>query len=143
VKDVGDLPEIIHEAFYVARSGRPGPVVVDIPKDVQFAKGTPMAPPKVAHRTATGRGEGDDASAIEQAVEMIAKAERPVFYTGGGVINAGRGRRSCCASSCPDRLSRHLTLMGLGAFPAATSSGWACWACTAPTKPTWRCTAAT
>ncbi|MCX5481449.1 acetolactate synthase 3 large subunit [Kaistia geumhonensis] len=119
VKDVNDLSRILHEAFYVARSGRPGPVVVDIPKDVQFATGTYEGPARVAHKTYHPQTKGDD-RAIRAAVEMIAKAKRPIFYTGGGVINSG-----------PDatRLLREFvretgfpitsTLMGLGAYPAS------------------------
>src|SRR5687768_9914432 len=88
VKDVNKLAETIHEAFHVARAGRPGPVVVDIPKDVQFATGI--------YRTAQEKRLRDyrprtvpDRAAIEQAVEMLANAKRPIFYTGGGIINAG------------------------------------------------------
>jgi acetolactate synthase I/II/III large subunit len=108
VKRIEDLPRILHEAFYVASSGRPGPVVIDIPKDVQFAKGTYAPKPK------------GDLDRIKQAVDLMAKAKRPLFYTGGGVINSGKEA---------SHLLRELvkltgfpitsTLMGLGAYPAA------------------------
>jgi acetolactate synthase I/II/III large subunit len=123
VKDVRDLPRIVHEAFYVARSGRPGPVVIDIPKDVALALGTytpaPRNTPKDQHKTYRPRTVPDRA-AIGMAVDLMAQAERPLFYTGGGVINAGPD------ASALLRELVHLTgfpitstLMGLGAFPAS------------------------
>ena len=118
VKRIEDLPRIIHEAFYVARSGRPGPVVIDVPKDVQFASGVYTPPADVMHRSYRPRVDGDLAR-IEAAVEMMAKAKKPVFYTGGGIINAGPE-----ASQLLREFARLTgfpvtsTLMGLGAFPA-------------------------
>ena len=88
VKDVNDLARILHEAFYVATTGRPGPVVVDIPKDVQFAKGKYIGPTNIQHKTYRPRVKPDQ-NAVKAAVELIAKAKRPIFYTGGGVINSG------------------------------------------------------
>jgi acetolactate synthase-1/2/3 large subunit len=88
VKDVADLPRILHEAFYVAQAGRPGPVVIDIPKDVQFATGAYAGPKNIEHKTYRPKVKGD-LSKIRAAVEMMAKAKRPIFYTGGGVINSG------------------------------------------------------
>ena len=79
---------MLHEAFYVAPSGRPGPVVVDIPKDVQFATGGYFRPNEFQHKGYQPRLKGD-IEKIKQAVEMMADAKRPVFYTGGGVINSG------------------------------------------------------
>ncbi len=119
VKRIEDLPRIIHEAFYVAQNGRPGPVVIDIPKDVQFAKGQYVGPQDIQHRTYRPKVDGDTAR-IEQAVDMMMKATRPVFYTGGGVINAGPE-----ASRLLRELVRETgypitsTLMGLGAYPAS------------------------
>jgi acetolactate synthase I/II/III large subunit len=119
VKSVDDLARILHEAFYVARTGRPGPVVVDIPKDVQFAIGTYTGPKDVKHKTYQPRLRGD-ARAIAQAVELMAQAKRPVLYTGGGVINSGPK-----ASQLLRELVRLTgfpitsTLLGLGAFPAS------------------------
>ena len=118
VKDVAKLAETLHEAFHVARSGRPGPVLVDLPKDVQFATGTYRTPDEFdfSYRPAFEPEMG----AIEQAVAMIAKAERPLFYTGGGVINSGPK-----AAATLTELVRLTgipctsTLMGLGAFPAS------------------------
>jgi acetolactate synthase-1/2/3 large subunit len=119
VKDVNDLARILHEAFYIARTGRPGPVVVDIPKDVQFATGTYTGPKDVKHKTYQPRLKGD-ANAIARAVELMSNARKPVLYTGGGVINSGRK-----ASQLLRELVRLTgfpvtsTLLGLGAFPAS------------------------
>ena len=121
VRDVNDLSRVIHEAFYVATTGRPGPVVVDIPKDVQFAKGTYYGPKEV-RRSHTGyrpAGKGS-AEAIRHAVALMARAERPVFYTGGGIINSGPAasqllRELVAATGFPITS----TLLGLGAYPAS------------------------
>ena len=119
VKDTEDLPHVMHEAFHVAASGRPGPVLVDIPKDVQFATGTYAAPKevKLAHYAPKVKG---DMEAITELVEAIEQAKRPVFYTGGGVINSGTGasqllRELVEATGFPITS----TLMGLGAYPAS------------------------
>src|SRR5580700_3760736 len=88
VKDVNDLSRVLHEAFQIATTGRPGPVVVDIPKDVQFQKGSYLPPSNVQHRSYRPKIEPDH-DAIVRAVEMMAEAKRPVFYTGGGLINSG------------------------------------------------------
>jgi acetolactate synthase I/II/III large subunit len=121
VRDVNDLSRILHEAFYVATTGRPGPVVVDIPKDVQFAKGTYYGPKEVrrGHEGYRPAGKGS-AEAIRRAVAMMAAAERPVIYSGGGVINSGREasqllRELVAATGFPITS----TLMGLGAYPAS------------------------
>jgi acetolactate synthase-1/2/3 large subunit len=119
VKNVNDLARVLHEAFYVAAHGRPGPVVVDIPKDIQFAKGLYQGPQNIEHKTYKPRLKGDP-DKIKAAVELMRNAKRPLFYTGGGVINSGR------------EASHHLrelvkmtgfpitsTLMGLGAYAAA------------------------
>lgn len=118
VKDVNDLPNVMHEAFHVAGSGRPGPVVIDLPKDVQFAEGEYMTKSQAVTHMYQPQTEPDYA-AIEMAVDMIAKAERPVFYTGGGVINAGPE----ASKNLTDLVKKTgapitSTLMGLGAFPA-------------------------
>ena len=119
VKSVDDLAKVIHEAFYIARSGRPGPVVIDIPKDIQFATGPYQAPAKIGHPTYQPQLKGDQ-NDIRRAVEMIAAAKKPVFYTGGGVINSGTA-----ASALLRELVKITdfpitsTLMGLGAFPAS------------------------
>jgi len=119
VKNVDDLARVLHEAFYVARNGRPGPVVVDVPKDVQFATGTYTGPKDVKHKTYQPRLKGD-ANAIAHAVELMSHARKPLLYTGGGVINSGPK-----ASQLLRELVRLTgfpitsTLMGLGAFPAS------------------------
>ncbi len=119
VKSVDDLPRVLHEAFHIAASGRPGPVVVDIPKDVQFAAGNYFKPKDFQHKGYRPKLKGDP-DKIARAVEMMAAARRPVFYTGGGVINSGRA-----ASEALRELAKLTgfpvtsTLMGLGAFPAA------------------------
>jgi len=119
VKDVADLPRIMHEAFHVARSGRPGPVVIDIPKDVQFAEGFYIPPESVTHRSYNPRREPKE-GVVHEALSMMAAARRPIFYVGGGVINAGPE-----ASEVLTRLVRTTgfpctqTLMGLGAFPGS------------------------
>jgi acetolactate synthase-1/2/3 large subunit len=119
VKDVNDLPRILHEAFYVATTGRPGPVVVDIPKDIQFATGTYAASKTVKHKSYAPRVKGD-MDAIRTAVKMMAKAKRPILYTGGGVVNSGPEasqllRELVAATNFPVTS----TLMGLGCYPAS------------------------
>src|SRR6187455_2717719 len=124
VRDVNDLAKVLHEAFYVATTGRPGPVLVDVPKDVQFAVGTYHPPRKSdVHVSYTPRVKGD-AAQIRKAAAMLASAKRPVIYSGGGVINSGPEA---------SKLLRELvevtgfpitsTLMGLGAYPA-TGPNW-------------------
>jgi acetolactate synthase-1/2/3 large subunit len=119
VKDTARLSDTIHQAFHVATSGRPGPVLVDIPKDVQFATADYVAPQaaRTGHYQPKVKGDPEQ---IARLVEMIEAAERPIFYTGGGVINSGPEA---------SRLLRELvdatgfpitsTLMGLGAYPAS------------------------
>ena len=119
VKDVNDLGRVMHEAFYVASSGRPGPVVVDIPKNIQFAEAKYHKPKKILHRTYQPTVKAE-AQVIETAVEMIANAKKPLFYTGGGVINSGP---SAC-QLLTDLVNKTgvpitSTLMGLGAYPAS------------------------
>ncbi|MDP4892075.1 acetolactate synthase 3 large subunit [Cypionkella sp.] len=122
VKDTDKLAETLHQAFHVSRSGRPGPVLIDIPKDVQFATGEYQAPAqaKVSHYQPQIKGDSD---AIAAMVEMMETAERPVFYTGGGVINSGPKasdllREFVAATGFPITS----TLMGLGAYPASGTS---------------------
>src|SRR5215813_13351923 len=88
VKDVNNLSRVLHEAFYVARTGRPGPVVVDIPKDIQFAKGSYSRPKEFAHTGYRPKVKGD-LDRIKAAIELMRHAKRPLFYTGGGVVNSG------------------------------------------------------
>ena len=119
VKNVGDLSRVLHEAFEIATTGRPGPVVVDIPKDVQFQSGSYMGPQAIHHRTYKPKTD-PDLSSIVKAVEMMAAAKKPVFYTGGGLINSGP-EASALLRELVDLTGFPVTstLMGLGAFPAA------------------------
>ena len=119
VRDVNDLARVLHEAFYVATTGRPGPVVIDIPKDVQFAIGKYIGPANIQHKTYKPKLKPEQ-QGVRDAVELMLTAKRPIFYTGGGVINSG---------PLAAKLLRELvkmtgfpitsTLMGLGAFPAS------------------------
>ena len=88
VKDVNKLAETIHKAFRIATTGRPGPVLVDIPKDIQFKKGIYKGFENIEIDTYQPTTKGDP-NEIEKAIELIANAKKPIFYTGGGVINAG------------------------------------------------------
>jgi acetolactate synthase I/II/III large subunit len=119
VKDVNDLARILHEAFYVATHGRPGPVVVDIPKDVQFAKGRYVGPKNIEHKTYRPKVKPDQ-NAIRAAVDLIATAKRPVLYTGGGVINSGTTASKLLRDFVEmTNIPITSTLMGLGAYPAS------------------------
>ncbi len=117
VKDINDLPRIMHEAFEVATTGRPGPVLVDIPKDIQFAKAKYSKPNKKnkINRKVQNKFNQKD---LDQLIDLMSKSSKPVFYTGGGVINSGPKA---------SELLRELvfltgfpitsTLQGLGAYP--------------------------
>jgi acetolactate synthase I/II/III large subunit len=119
VKNVNDLARVIHEAFYIAENGRPGPVVIDIPKDVQFATGTYVSKGDIKHKTYTPKLKGD-ARAIEAAVELMASAKRPILYTGGGVINSGPKAAQALREFVKlTDFPLTSTLMGLGAYPAS------------------------
>ena len=123
VKRVEDLPRVLHEAFHIARSGRPGPVLVDIPKDVQFALGMYLGPDEIGasrHKSYHPATSGD-ASGIEAAVDLMLRAQKPIFYTGGGIINSGpeaseKLRELAELTGFPVTS----TLMGLGAFPGSS-----------------------
>ena len=119
VKSIEDLPRILHEAFYVARAGRPGPVVIDLPKDILQGKGGYLAREAVRHRSYKPQTRPEKA-ALKQAVELLAQAKRPIVYSGGGVINSGDRATALL------RKLVHMTgvpctntLMGLGAYPAS------------------------
>jgi acetolactate synthase I/II/III large subunit len=119
VKSIADLPRALHEAFHIAKSGRPGPVVVDIPKDIQFAKGLYSRPKDFLHKGYRPKVKAE-LDQIKTAIELMQQAKRPLFYTGGGVINSGPEA---------SQLLRELvkvtgfpitsTLMGLGAYAAS------------------------
>jgi len=124
VKDVNDLAKILHLAFEVATSGRPGPVLIDIPKDVQFKKGPYTVNKTKVSKSLNGSKTKENVSdkKIDQLIEMMKKSSRPIFYTGGGIINSGPKA---------SKLLRELvaltgfpitsTLQGLGAFPGSDS----------------------
>jgi acetolactate synthase I/II/III large subunit len=119
VKSVADLPRVLHEAFHIAKSGRPGPVVVDIPKDIQFATGAYSRPKDFQHKGYRPKLKGD-LDRIKAAIELMRHAKRPLFYTGGGVINSGPEashflRELVKLTGFPITS----TLMGLGAYAAA------------------------
>src|SRR5437879_2837530 len=119
VKDVADLGRTLHEAFYVAKSGRPGPVVVDLPKDILFATTVYSGPEQQQHKSYRPQTDADPAR-VAEAVAMIAAAKRPLFYGGGGLINSGP--EACARFTELVRMVDApctLTLMGLGAFPAS------------------------
>ena len=119
VTDVDQLARTIHEAFHIATSGRPGPVVIDIPKDVQFATGTYVGKDGVHKPTYAPRTEPQP-EAIEAVAELIAMARRPIFYTGGGVINSGtKASEALRKLQAETGIPVTSTLMGLGAFPAS------------------------
>lgn len=116
VKDVNDLAMTLKKAFYIATTGRPGPVVVDIPKDVQNAKSSYEYPQEVSLRSYVPVTKGHSGQ-IKKAIDMMLAAKKPIIYTGGGVVLGG-------ASEALTDLARQLgypvtnTLMGLGAYPA-------------------------
>jgi len=118
VKRSGDLARVVHEAFYVATHGRPGPVVIDLPKDILINK-APYAEPVAGHPSYRPKTE-PDAAAIEAAISLLKGAKRPIIYAGGGVINAGPA-----AAEALTRFARMTgfpitnTLMGLGSFPSS------------------------
>ena len=120
VKDVNDLAKILHTAFEVAVSGRPGPVLVDIPKDIQFKKGNYEFQKKKKLKLNGSKSKKISENELDQFIEMMKKSSKPIFYTGGGVINSGPEA---------SKLLRELvamtgfpitsTLQGLGAFPGS------------------------
>ncbi|MGB0671256.1 MAG: acetolactate synthase 3 large subunit [Rhodospirillales bacterium] len=119
VKNIEDLPRVMHEAFHVAKSGRPGPVLIDLPKDILMAKGNYTGPAKIKHKSYNPRVKGD-LSAIKEAVKLLANAKKPIIYAGGGVVNSGPGASQLLTQFV--RMSGYpctLTLMGLGALPAS------------------------
>ena len=123
VKDVNDLARVLHTAFEVAISGRPGPVLVDIPKDIQFKKGTYEFQKNKNLKTNSSKSKKISEKELDQFIDMMKKSTKPIFYTGGGVINSGPEA---------SKLLRELvaitgfpitsTLQGLGAFPGSDSN---------------------
>ena len=119
VKDIKDLPRIMHEAFYIARSGRPGPVLVDIPKDIQFAEGEYENLSKTTHKTYTPPNT-IDSKAVSAVVDLMQMAKRPIIYSGGGIINSGP-KASKLLQKFVQKTNMPITstLMGLGAYPGS------------------------
>tara|TARA_Y100000385_G_scaffold177427_1_gene183458 strand:- start:877 stop:2637 length:1761 start_codon:yes stop_codon:yes gene_type:complete len=121
VKDINDLSRILHEAFYVASSGRPGPVLIDIPKDIQFQTGTYIGPETIKHKSYRPKLKAN-IEKIDEALKLIIKAQKPIFYTGGGVINSGNAAVQLLREFV--RLTGFpitSTLQGLGAYPGDDS----------------------
>jgi acetolactate synthase I/II/III large subunit len=142
VRSTADLARVLHEAFYVATHGRPGPVLVDIPKDVILGMGPYVDAEQCRPRNYVPRTQ-PDMDKIEEAVELLASAKKPIIYVGGGVINAGpEASRLVSQLVHGTGFPCTTTLMALGAFPASDPL-FIGMACTAPTKRTSRCMTAT
>ena len=123
VRETDNLANTIHEAFHVATSGRPGPVLIDIPKDVQFAGGTYVTPEKrrKSHYAPPTKGNPEAIAALAEAIET---AKKPILYTGGGVINSGPEASNLLRQLAAEtNFPVTSTLMGLGAYPA-TGDNW-------------------
>ena len=113
------LTSVVHEAFHIARNGRPGPVLIDIPKDIQLSSAAYVSRADAKKRNCIVTRDADE-SKIKRAVDLMRHARRPVFYTGGGVINAGpAASEALCALARETGFPVTSTLMGLGAFPAS------------------------
>ena len=120
VRDVNDMPRVLHEAFRIAQSGRPGPVVIDIPKDVQFATGDYVPPSPVTESKSYQPKLQGDLDAIREAIDLMANAKQPVIYTGGGVVNSGPEASHLLREFVQlTNFPITSTLMGLGAYPAS------------------------
>lgn len=119
VTDVNDLARTLHEAFLIATSGRPGPVVVDIPKDIQFDTGEYISKEGI-HKPTYAPQTDPHPDAISAVVDLMLSSWRPIFYTGGGIINSGpRATKALRELQKMTGIPVTSTLMGLGAFPAA------------------------
>jgi acetolactate synthase-1/2/3 large subunit len=139
VKDVDQIAITLRKAFYVAQTGRPGPVVVDIPKDITAEKTWYEFPTEVKMRSYSPATRGHSGQ-IRKALDVILSAKRPMIYSGGGVVLGN-------ASEALIELTQHLgfpraRLWVWGHFQALIPNFLACLACTAPTKPIWPCTSA-
>jgi Thiamine pyrophosphate-requiring enzymes [acetolactate synthase, pyruvate dehydrogenase (cytochrome), glyoxylate carboligase, phosphonopyruvate decarboxylase] len=121
VKDANELAKVFHEAFIIAKDGRPGPVLIDIPKDVQFAKGKYLKPKEITikpHRIFNPIIKDNDKN-IEEATKLIANAKKPIFYIGGGCINSGTKASEFVRQFVKEtNIPSTMTLMGLGVLPA-------------------------
>ena len=144
VKRAEDLARVVHEAFYVARSGRPGPVVIDLPKDIVIGKAPYAERRRPRIRSYRPQTEPDHGQ-IAKAVALLKQAKRPMVYAGGGVINAGPAASAALTRVRPhDRLPDHQHADGSRRLSRQRSAvPRHARACTAPTRPTSRCMAAT
>tara|TARA_Y100000590_G_scaffold468226_1_gene650112 strand:- start:391 stop:2154 length:1764 start_codon:yes stop_codon:yes gene_type:complete len=124
VKDVNLLPSVIHEAFKIAKNGKPGPVIIDIPKDVQFAKGIYKPKKEIsipAHRLFNTENIENN-NQIEEATKLIANSKKPIFYIGGGCINSGPQASKLVQEFVQlTGIPSTMTLMGLGTLPASNN----------------------
>ena len=122
VKDINKVSSVIHEAFKIAKNGKPGPVVIDIPKDVQFAKGSYIGPKDISiqsHRLFS-QNIKENTNQIEEACKLIANAKKPIFYIGGGCINSGPKAAKLVSEFVKlTNIPSTMTLMGLGTLPAS------------------------
>ena len=135
-----EIPRAIHEAFHIARSGRPGPVLVDIPQDLSRGDIEYVPATGDVHLPGYQPTTEGNQKQIRLAAKAMANARRPVIYAGGGVVNAN-ATPSWSSSATADNFPVTCTLMGLGRVPRRrTSSGWGCSACTARAPPTTRWT---
>ena len=143
VLNVHDLPRIFKEAFHLARSGRPGPVIIDIPKDIQQAKFQPVFPAAVEFRSpyASAIPRASDAT-LQQVLALVAEAKRPILYAGGGIISA-EAHAELKAFAEKTNIQVATTLMGVGGFPSRTPSRCSGSGCTGPPTATGRSTSAT
>ena len=125
VKDANELAKVFHEAFIIAKDGRPGPVLIDIPKDVQFAKGKYLKPKEITikpHRIFNPIIKDNDKN-IEEATKLIANAKKPIFYIGGGCINSGTKASEFVRQFVKEtNIPSTMTLMGLGVLPAGNKN---------------------
>lgn len=115
VKDANELGTVIKEAFHIAESGRPGPVLIDLPKDMLFSKGY-YTPSASIRKKVSKRMESDASEAVKQAAKLMAEAKRPLLYVGGGVV-AGNAWQELRDLAYKSNIPVTTTLMGLGAFP--------------------------
>ncbi len=115
ITDVNDVARVVKEAFYIARTGRPGPVVIDFPKNIQQAKTQPVWPTDVTLRGYDPDKKADDL-ALNEIIGLIEKAERPVLYCGGGIITANASRELLEFAEAT-QIPVTTTIMGCGAFP--------------------------
>ena len=115
VTDVNDIPRVVKEAFYIAQSGRPGPVIIDVPKNIQQTRAQPVFPTEIHLRGYNPVKHADDV-ALNEIIGLIEKAERPVLYCGGGIIS-GNAAAELAEFAALTQIPVTTTIMGCGAFP--------------------------